>query len=175
MKRHSIVLSLVVFAIVFFNSCTVTKNSTSTVKTMDIYGSGVIHLPVVVELIVSDTKVSATIDSSTSSTSIENMKLAAISKAITSANADILVEPSFVIETAGYDKKVTVTGFPANYSNFRTIKPEDVELLQVGVLQVADVSETKSVSQEKSKASKPGLIAVGVAIGVALIVAIIAG
>lgn len=174
MKRISVFTFIIVLAIVVFNSCTVQKSTNSTVKSMDIYGSGVMHLPVVVDLVVSNTKVTATVVSSSSATSIEDLKIAATAKAISEAKADILVEPSFVVETVGYEKTVTVTGFPATYANFRSITHDDVALLQVGALQVADVSQNKAVSRETTKGNKSALIATGLTIAAGVILAIIA-
>lgn len=174
MKKYSVWFFIVVFTVVFFNSCTVQKSTNSTVKSMDIYGSGVMHLPVVVDLVVSNSKVTATVSSSSTSTSIEDLKTAATSKAISDSQADILVEPSFVVETVGYEKTVTVTGFPANYANFRSITQDDVALLQVGALQVADVSQNTTVNQQKSNSHKTAIVVTALSVAAGVLLAIIA-
>ncbi|MFM8949194.1 MAG: hypothetical protein ACKOKB_00255, partial [Bacteroidota bacterium] len=121
---------------ILFASCSVTR--TKTTKTTDIYGSGVIQKPVVVDLDVSDQKVSGTATASSSSLSTD-IKSLAVNDALKKANADVLVEPKFETETIGGKTTATVTGWPASYKNFRSIKSEDIPLLQAGVTQKAQV------------------------------------
>lgn len=48
------------------------------------------------------------------------------------AKADVLVEPRFIFEEgdAGHNsRKLSVTGYPATFKNFRTATPADIELL----------------------------------------------
>ncbi len=123
--------------LLLMTSCSITK--TATAKKLDIYGS-VMHIPVVADLDVKETKVSATIEI-TGSVVSESTKQRVIADAIEKANADILIEPSFKIKTEMGTTTVTVTGFPASYKNFRNAKQGDVELLKVGVLQKAQTAE----------------------------------
>ncbi|HEX7845236.1 MAG TPA: hypothetical protein VF476_05490 [Chitinophagaceae bacterium] len=140
MKR--IVTGLVV-AIVFA-SCGITKSTTNTSKTLNIYGSGVIQKPVIVDLEVKQTKVTATVNGKLGS-SIDALKAEAVSVAVKNAQADVLVEPTYTIVSKGGTSTVTVSGFPATYKNFRDIKPEDIPLIQAGILQTAKVAEPTTI------------------------------
>ena len=133
MKTKILLFSI---AAVALSSCTVVK--TFTTKTTDIYGSGVIQKPVIVDLEVSEDKVSgtATEESGKGLAAVKNL---AVSNALKKAGADVLVEPQFETETRGGMTTATVTGFPGVYKNFRSIQLDDVELLKVGILQKAEV------------------------------------
>jgi hypothetical protein len=61
-------------------------------------------------------------NTSTSRQSIENAKQFAIAAAIDKAKCDFLVNPLFDIEVAGSFIKVTVDGYPANYTEFKTVE-----------------------------------------------------
>ena len=109
-------------------SCSVTK--TSTAKSLDITGAGVMHLPVVADLDVSDVKKSHTITLS----KVENMAAArntAISELLEKESGDVLVEPKFITETRGSKTELTVTGWPAKYRNFRKMTLDDLKLIEV--------------------------------------------
>ena len=132
MRKSILILALSLF----MASCSVSKISTA--KSLDIYGT-VMHIPVVADLDVKQTKVSATIDFQGKVT--KSIKDKVIGEALKKTNADILIEPSFDIETKGSSSKITVKGFPASYKNFRNASPADVELLKAGVIQKSDKSE----------------------------------
>lgn len=117
---------------------------------MDIYGAGVIHKPVLVDLDVKQTKVTGTATFAEGS-SLEIVKQTAVADAIKKSAADILVEPTFSTETSGTRITATVTGFPAFYKNFRPITVDDLPLLQVGLTQKATVYEPTAVEQKKKK------------------------
>ena len=138
-------LLLFAFAALIFSSCTVVK--TYTTKTTDIYGSGVIQKPVIVDLEVSENKVTGTA-TATAAKSLDAVKNLAVSDALKKAGADVLVEPQFETETRGGVTTATVTGFPGIYKNFRAIQLDDVELLKVGILQKANVYQP---AEEKRK------------------------
>ena len=127
---------LIAMATLALTSCTVIK--TYTTKTHEIYGSGVIQKPVIVDLDVSENKVSGTA-TVTAAKSLEVVKNLAVSDALKKAGADVLVEPQFETETRSGMTTATVTGFPGVYRNFRVIQLDDVELLKVGILQKATV------------------------------------
>lgn len=127
-----IILGLMLSSVI--TSCTVTKSSTA--KSLDVYGT-VMHIPVVADLNVKQEKVSATLEFLGKEAS-EAIKNKVIGEALKKSNADILIEPSFDIETKGSNSKITVKGFPASYSNFRNATPGDVELLKAGVIQKSD-------------------------------------
>lgn len=122
-------------------SCaTVTTSGTS--KTMDIIGPGVFHVPVVADLDVSSTKVSAT-EVFALGTVFESAKNETVRKLLQAHGADVLVEPTFETITKG---KVTITvyGFPAKYKNFRSVKEEDLKILELSpkYLQKAETQES---------------------------------
>jgi len=140
MKTSSLFIGLLILS-----SCTVVRSYTT--KTTDIYGSGVIQRPVVVELEVSEKKVTGT----ATERAVKNMdaiKSLAVSDALKKAGADVLIEPQFETVTKAGTTTATVTGYPGNYSNFRNIQSSDVELLKVGVLQKANVYQP---TEEKKK------------------------
>lgn len=148
----NIVLFIVAIAFLAI-SCTTTRTTTS--KRMDIYGSGVVQLPVVAELVVKETKVSGSARTA-SGQSVETVRNNAIANALKSANADVLIEPIFEVETNRGGTTVTVTGFPGNYVNFRDATPDDVPLLDMGILQKATVNEGQ---QKETRTPRSGLIA----------------
>ena len=130
-------------------ACGSIKSTTNTAKTLSIYGSGVIQKPVIVDLDVQQTKVTATVSGKLGS-NLEALKGEAVSVAVKKAGADVLVEPSYTIVSNRGTSTVTVAGFPATYKNFRDIKIEDVPLLKAGILQTARVAEPTSIWQRKN-------------------------
>lgn len=161
------ILLLASVSTLLLTSCTVTKMATS--KTMDIYGPGVIHNPVIVDLDISEEKVKGTA-TGTSGSSIESLKHEAVANAIKTATADVLVEPSFEVEDGNGKITATVTGFPAKYKNFRNIKESDLPLLQAGVIQKAEVSQPVAAPKKKGR----GLGAVvGGLLGTALVITLV--
>ncbi len=136
---------------------------------MDIYGAGVIHCPVVVDLDVKDARVTGTATAS-QNVPVDFVKQDAVSDALTKSSADVLVEPKFQTVTTAGKITATVTGFPATYKNFRSVTKEDIPLLEVGIVQKANVSEQPKI-QPKNKAA--GAIA-GTVTGLLLIVLVIA-
>jgi hypothetical protein len=138
---------LILFALstLLMSSCGVFK--TYTVKTYDIYGSGVIQKPVIVDLEVSDFKVTG--KATAVGKSLDEVKKLAVYDAIKTANADVLVEPQFITETQSGSTTATVTGYPALYKNFRPITLEDVDMLKAGILQKANVYEPTEEKKRK--------------------------
>ena len=162
MKSRS--LLLLMFALLAA-SCS-TKTITTT-KKMDIYGAGVIQYPVVAELDVKVTKVTGTARS-TSGQSLSVTRNNAVADALKNSNADVLIEPIFESETTQGVTRVTVTGFPGTYINFRHATKDDVDLLNLGILQKATVSEPESVEVSSKGTVGPGAI-VGALAGASLI------
>lgn len=137
------------------SSCNVILKS-NTVKSSDVYFAGVIQKPVVVDLDVKETKTTAIVKGSPGEL-IQITKSNAVALALKNTDSDILVEPKFEIETKGGETKVTVTGFPATYKNFRPISESDLNLLKVGTTQKVEVYDTLDKSQGKG-GSKIGVI-----------------
>lgn len=141
---------LALFAIVVtLASCRGTKAVTNTSKTLNIYGAGVIQKPVIVDLDVKQTKVTAIAKGKLGS-NIEALKAEAVSVAVKNAQADVLVEPTYTIVSDRGVSTVTVSGFPATYKNFRDITAEDVPLIKAGILQIARVAEPTTISRTKN-------------------------
>ena len=139
--------SLLIFASSLLTSCSVLKTNTS--KTMDIYGAGVLHRPVIVDLEVSETKVTG--NAMLKGLLIDAVKQNAVTDALRKSGADVLVEPRFEIKCSRGYTSIAVIGFPATYKNFRSIKEEDIKLLNVGITQKAEVYETLNVQQKKNR------------------------
>ncbi len=130
-------------------ACCSKKLTTNTAKTLNVYGAGVIQKPVIVELDVKQTKVTATVNGKLGS-NIETLKSEAVSAAVKNAGADVLVEPTYTIVSGRGTSTVTVTGFPATYKNFRDIRIEDVPLIKAGILQTARVAEPTTIWGKKN-------------------------
>lgn len=94
----------------------------------------------VVSFTVADVKVSPEKISQTTSwsfnpfkrVSVEIVKDNTTARMLQDANADVLVEPEYIIEQRGFLRggSVTVIGFPATYSNFHKMTPEEAELFK---------------------------------------------
>ncbi len=123
MKKFKLVLIVMT---VFISSCSVLK--TNSIKTMDIYDTGVIQNPVLVDLDVNETKVAGTAKGDKDDFKL--IKQAAILNALETSKADVLIEPRFKAETYRGITTVTVTGYPAMYINFRPLTRDDVELFE---------------------------------------------
>ena len=141
---------IAIIIVISLGSCSSMKSTTNTAKTLPIYGSGVIQKPVIVELDVKQSKVTATAVGKLGS-NIETLKSEAVSQAIRSVGADVLVEPSYSTITNRGTSTVTVSGFPATYKNFRDIKAEDVPLIKAGILQTAQVAEPTTIFKKWKK------------------------
>jgi hypothetical protein len=136
---------------------------------MDIYGPGVLQKPVVAELSVNETRVQGTV-SGRKSKGLENLKQLAMLDALQKSKSDVLVEPTFDISTVGRRVTVNVSGFPATYTNFHSIKTEEVDLFKAGALQKADV-----YTKEEPRKGRPGrAIAISLGSGVAVLLLLLA-
>ena len=161
MKHINLIFTL---SFLFLASCT-TQHAITT-KTTDIYGSGVIQKPVLVDMDVKEEKVSATINARGKKVS-DDIKNQVLAEAIKKSNADVLVEPRFETDIKGRKMTVTVTGFPATYKNFHTIKQDEVELLKV-----AKVKQVETMDAIETK-SKGGKLVLSVGLGIILITSLI--
>lgn len=169
--RSSLLMLVVVLA------CSCATISTRTVETMRIYGPGVIHHPVMVDLVVDEIKVSGSVTLASARTDSEGKQLA-VAEALKQSGADVLVQPSYFMQNDGSQTTYTVTGFPAKYKNFRPMEPADVPLVQAGVLQKAQVAEPSVQSQPgKGKKGGGGWAAIGalLAVGAAIVLMVNSG
>lgn len=66
-----------------------------------------------------------------STVSLKSQKETATAQLLEETNADVLVEPQYIVKRRGLFRggSLTVTGYPATYSNFRTMTAEDAEML----------------------------------------------
>ncbi len=145
--KKLLVLSAVALA---FTSCSVIKSGTS--KSMDIVGSGVIHVPVIADLDVQPTKQQMT-KSYTKVLSMEAAKNNVIRELLKQYNADVLIEPTFESETKNGITTITVKGWPASYKNFRQISEKDIQFLEVAPYYLQKATSV-SVSEEQGKKKK---------------------
>jgi len=131
MSKSSKTVLGTIFIIVLMSSCatvSTTRQSWEEAKLSYIKDTGVFHIPVIADLDVSQTKIRGT--ASGSSDTMQLLRVRAINNALSTNDADVLLEPRFSFDTTGSRTTVTVTGFPASYKNFRHITEQDSLLLK---------------------------------------------
>jgi len=71
--------------------------------------------------------------------SIETIKTNTTAEMLREVGADVLMEPQYIVKKRGFLRggSVTVTGFPATYSNFHKMTPEEAK-----VFNAANVKKT---------------------------------
>ena len=153
-----------------FASCTTIKQDASTVRTMDIYGPGVLQHPVIAEMDVQIKKVEGVARSD--KLTVETLKILATRDALEHAGADILVEPSYRIESTARGTIVRVAGFPATYTNFRPLEYEDIPLVEAGQLHKANVEVARDLEIEEKSGGGVVLVVFAAAL-VGLILAVL--
>jgi hypothetical protein len=122
-----------------------TMSKSFTARTQQINKGEIVQNPLLADLDVKDIKVSGT--ATGKSIYREAVKQEAIANALKSSNADVLIEPSYEITTINDKITITVTGRPAVYKNFRTIKEEDIKLLKDLKTVNLETNKTKDGSQ----------------------------
>ncbi|WP_264549996.1 hypothetical protein [Flavobacterium sp. N2820] len=145
MKTKILILSLLATTII---SCNTIKSGTA--KTIDIYGAGVLHKPVIADLEVNPQKTSKTIKLK-SIESLENAKNEIVRELLKENNADLLIEPKFESTTINGKTELTVNGWLAFYKNFRPIKEEDIKFLEIKTTINNKVEKTQPVILQKKK------------------------
>lgn len=98
-----------VFIIGLLSAGCTTTQKTTTSKSMEMYGAGIIQHPIVAELNVSQRKVSGS-ESSIRGGSMANVRNYAVADALNGIRADILVEPVF---------ETTIEGKQVNCNSYR--------------------------------------------------------
>jgi hypothetical protein len=111
------------------DSCTPAVKATTS-RTREINGS-ILQVPVLVDLEVSPSKVTGT--ASFTNQPVDYVKGMAVADALKNSNSDVLVEPSYDVETSNMTIKVTVKGYPATYKNFRTATKGDTTLVKYSI------------------------------------------
>lgn len=63
---------------------------------------------------------------------IETVKTNTTAKLLQEVGADVLIEPQYIIEKRGFMRggSVTVIGFPAKYTDFHKMTPEEAEIVK---------------------------------------------
>ena len=134
MKKTFILFALLASCVLFFASC-ISVRKLETAKTRDVAVTGLVHLPTVATLDVSQTKVTELFTINAKKKLSDADKAFAVSKLLTKYNADVLVEPRYTIEVTTAGKRSTfnviVSGYPATYKNFRPLSLDDIDLLNV--------------------------------------------
>jgi len=136
MKKVIFLVGAVVVCAMFFSSCSSTKVSSFTMAPYrNVTGIGVVNVPTLADLEVSQEKVFETlpikveaVDGMISGATIENSINKAISELLLKKNADVLVQPIIKTEVKGRTINVEVSGYPATYKNFRSMTTKDAEL-----------------------------------------------
>ena len=161
MKKNFIFITLAASCVIFFASCAMV-NKTATATMRNVEGAGILSLPSVATLDISQTKVTElyTIKMKGGNFSFSNgavkeknklfiqsggsmdaVKVHAVSKLLAKHNADVLIEPQFTFEmissNGGSTYNVVVSGYPASYKEFRPATKEDIEILQMNPILIS--------------------------------------
>jgi len=129
MNRFIKIVMLILATTVLFTGCVTVTSRTLAEEAKIAYmrDTGVFHIPVIAELEVSQTKITGT--ASGTNENFELLRVRAVNNALAANNADVLLEPRFSYESTARGMTVRVTGFPANYKNFRSITERDTVLI----------------------------------------------
>lgn len=165
--------SLVLFGTLAIAVASCTSKKTSTVKATDIYGIGVIQYPVVVDLDVKQEKVSGEIAWKGGGATLDNLKEMAMTDAIKKSNSDVLVDPRYDIVIKGRKKNVSVSGYPASYTNFRNAVASDTLISKIGAVQKLDAYEPMPEAGKGKRVLKTIAAVGGSVLGVILLVTLI--
>ena len=148
--------TLILLVALFVTSCmsssylTYYKYDESTARYMNPAMTSGYITPTIADLNVSKTKISETetykntltskdMNSAENSPTIEYLKNYTVSKAVKKHNADVIVAPIFDIKTSDDFEtiEVNVSGYPANFVNFRNVKAVDTITLRMYNIEVA--------------------------------------
>ncbi|MBO5957017.1 MAG: hypothetical protein J6Q39_05625 [Bacteroidales bacterium] len=148
--------TLILLVALFVTSCmpssylTYYKYDESTARYMNPAMTSGYITPTIADLNVSKTKISETetykntltakdMNSAENSPTIEYLKNYTVSKAVKKHNADVIVAPIFDIKTSDDFEtiEVNVSGYPANFVNFRNVKAADTITLRMYNIEVA--------------------------------------
>lgn len=119
-------------------SCSSKMNKFTSSPHIDIEEPEIQGYPLMADLSISKEKVKGTATMGFSSgigAPIEECKKSAIGNALIASEADVLIEPFYIIETTESSVTVQVTGFPAKYKNFRKDTEKMAEISAVSVSQ----------------------------------------
>ena len=143
-------------------SCSFQKKTTSTSKTLGIYGAGVIQKPVLTHLKVNPQKITSSYAGS-GSQGIDYHKSQAIAKAMIEHKADVIVEAAYEITTSASGVSIIVTGYAGSYENFRQLTDADTALLvDAGIINYNNGPGETPAPQPTKKKGKVGLVLLGI-------------
>ena len=184
--------SLIYFAAVtmFMGSCASSMHKYSSSPFIDIEEPEIQGYPLIADLNISKEKVKGTATMGYSSgigAPIEECKRSAIGNALIASEADVLIEPFYIIETTESSVTVQVSGFPAKYKNFRKDTEKMMEInaasvnqtttivgpMQKPISNVQKTSPTAAPTNQSGGGSVLGIL--GVILGVPLLVLSIVG
>lgn len=169
-QRNTLFLCIVVFQ-TLFSSCAILPRTDSARFTF-VHGAGVVHHPVMADLDVRNTKVSG--EATGPATSQAALRVQAVASAVKDSGADLLVEPIFDINPVSSSRiVVTVTGFPANYRNFRKATLDDLPFIEAGMQRPVQVAEAHTDSEPKKKGGAG--IAILIVVLVGMVAALVSG
>jgi len=137
-------------------SCSTLQKTTET-NTIGINEARIGNTPLITDLDIRSEKVEG--KAIGSSTSIKKLKQFAVAEALSKANADLLIEPKYSVETKNSRSTVIVVGWPANYKNFRQIVEADSTVLMLADVSVSATNNSTKAQdvqdeQEKKKITK---------------------
>jgi len=138
--RAAAVLAFGAMAAVSITGCVPPTAMTIADKSVEIHPRVKATLTLV-DLEVSPTRISGTADRINYSTTVKNMEETAVSAAINSKGANVLVDPIFNYKYSptGSVTSVTVFGYPGYYKNFRTYDPKyDPEFTTIHAISFTD-------------------------------------
>lgn len=128
-KKPILITSLILVGTVLFSSCgTTNRFRIKSADYLEINKGQIQQVNKLADYRVETKKVKGTYENqtgynvSTSRQSMENAKQFAIADAIEKAKCDFLVNPLYDLEVAGTFIKVTVEGYPASYTVFKTVE-----------------------------------------------------
>lgn len=151
--RHVKLLTLMTAILMLMGSCTTVQKTASTA---DIEVK-VFQYPMVVDLEISPEKISKTTDwySFFSTMGYETRRDNLTAEMLQEVGADVLVEPNYIHEKEfpSYHK-LTVSGFPAKFKNFRKATDKDLEALKCGNPDIRLVSERYGHRNKEAKKRK---------------------
>lgn len=162
-------LSFSLFSVVVLSGCA--PVIAGTVRVAEVQGA-VLHQPVTANLDVSSTRVSGTATVIRSQEALGRNQ--AMRNALSAARADVLVAPTYTIESSGNALKVTVTGYPATYKDFRNATQADLQLLSAAGAE-KNPAATSDVSAASESRKTGGLLVLGGTLLLALVSLTLAG
>lgn len=147
MKKNIYQCSILSGALLLFalSSCSTMRKSTSTDLQVE---KAVYQYPTVADLNVQpkiEKKVSwGFVPFNLGQPSMANRKSNLMADAVKESAADVLLEPQLVYTKVPFgERTLTITGFPASFTNFRNATPEDLEALKI--MKEADQKEVYEV------------------------------